>query len=522
MKLSIHTIFEELFSEKGTLVAGDDIAINLSGIRLFKGAHDNLTEQNIYLLTQDQYVTLDPNPLLNLICIGFPEQSKSAKDFKAVLFLPNDTETVDILSQIQSVFDRYQEWESNIHQAILQGRPLQSTLDLCSIVLKNPIALFDNQQNLLMKAGTIPENAEGSLWDYVLKKGYSPKESEADFLRRELQNNPKPFYYRSKDLYRNINRLIAGLHHRHTLFGCLAISDISAPITKSEYAMMYTIQQFMELALLHSEEYKSFASETPWYITQLLQGNPVERSVLYYNLSQKEKSPEQSYFIWTFLPLDQTITDTFLIEDWLPNFNRHFKKEFLFTFNNQIIVIDYLLKNYDDKSYLESVHDFLSVCGFKGAFSMIFHDISEIRQAYRQCQIAFDGSYQKNPVIHDFRKHYVNFILSSIHKEMDSNDLLYPGIKALLKKDDHYGLELLRCLQEYIISGKNVSATAEVLYIHRHTVLYRLNNISQMMKIDFSTLDEDSLLHIYLSCRILIKYCDESAKNKQLSHRNKL
>lgn len=512
MKLSIHIIYEELFLEKGTLVANDEIAFDLSGIRLYRESHCDLAEHYIYIVTQEQFLSINSTTSLNLICIGFPENIYSANKYQTVLFLTEDTDPFDVLSQIQNLFDRYQEWTNTINQAILQGKSLQYILDLCSTFLKNPIALFDNQQSLLMKAGTIPGNAVGSLWDYVLKKGYSPKEAEFEFLKTQLQNNQKPFYYRSRDQYRNINRLIAGLHLHRTLFGCLAISDITAPITKSEYANMCYIQEFMEIALFHSDEYKSYVSETPWYITQLLQGNSVERSVISYNFSQKGKRLDQSYFIWTFLPLEQTITDTFSIDDFLTSFNRHFQTEYVFNFKSEIIVIDYKLENYDQESYLEHLIDFLSVSGFKGAFSMIFHDISELHQAFRQCQIALDDSHQINALIYDFRKRYVNYILDSIHKKTDINDLLYPGIKGLLQKDESYGLELLHCLQEYIIHGKNISATAESLFVHRHTVMYRLNNISQIMKIDFSPLDEDSLLHIYLSCRMLINHHNESSK----------
>lgn len=511
MKLSIHIIYEELFIEKGTLVASDQCAFDLAGIRLFRESICDFAEQYIYIVTPEQYLNINSNSLLHLICIGSPENIYSAKEYQAVLFLPEDTNPFDTLSQIQNLFDRYQEWMNTINHAILQGNSLQYTLDLCSTFLNNPIALFDNQQSLIMKAGTIPDNAEGSLWDYVLKKGYSPKETEFEyFLRTQLKTNPKPFYFRSKDHYRNINRLIAGLHHNRTLFGSLAISDITAPITKSEYAKMCYVQEFMEIAFFHSDEYKSYMSESPWYITQLLQGNPVEKSVISYNFSQIGKRTDQPYFVWTFVPLEQTITDTFSIDDCLPSFNRHFQTNFVFNFNQQIIVVDYQLENYDEKSYLDRVNDYLSLCGFKGAFSMIFPDISELHQAYMQCQIALDYSHRKYSLIFDFRKQYINYILNSLDKKNDINDLLYPGIKRLLQKNESYGLELLHCLQKYIIHGQKVSATAESLYIHRHTVVYRIDTISKIMNINFSTLDEDSLLQLYLSCRILIKHYNES------------
>lgn len=506
MKLSVYNIFEELFFSTGTLVTEGPVSFDLDGVRSYRDAGTDFAENHIYIVTLEQFLHFHPHPHLHLICIGIPKEADTERNFQAVIFLAENTDPLEVLASTQDLFDRYQVWMNSIHTAIFQGKPLQYILDLCSAFLKNPVALFDNQQSLLMKAGNIPENLEGSLWGYVLKKGYSPQEAESEYIRTQLQQNRRPFYYRSKDQFRNANRLVAGIHHHNTLFGTLGISDINATFTNSEYANVCFIQEFIEIALLHSDEYKSYVPETPWYITQLLQGNTMDRGVISYNLIQKGKMPDQAYFIWTFLPLANIITDSFSIQHSIANFKKHFKTEFVFIYKNEIIVIDYQLESYNQKAYFESVYDFLYNCSFKGAFSMIFQDIYELHQAYAQCRIALESSLNNSVSIHDFRKQYVNYIIDSIHKERDINDLLYPGIKRLLQKDKGYGLELVHCLQEYIIHGRNTSATAQSLFVHRHTVIYRLNNISEIMKIDMDTLDEDSLLQLYLSCRVLLKH----------------
>lgn len=517
MKMSIHLIYEELFLESGVLSSVEEIIFNLSGVRLYRESYGGLSENHLYILTKDQFLSVSPDCNLSVICLGYPERicSSEKRDlpenwhgedtFQTVIFLPEVSDPLDVLAQVQNLFDRYQQWENSINQAILHGKPLQIIFDLCGSILENPIALFDNQQILLMKTGTIPENVAGSIWDYVLKKGYSPKETEFEsYLRTELKNNPKPFYFRSKDQYRKINRLIAGLHYRRTLLASLAMSDITAPFTKAEYARMCYIQEFMAVAFSFSDEYKSYLSETPWYISQLLQGNPVEKGVISYNLSLIGKKPLDSYCIWVLKPFDQTVTESFAIDDCLPSFKRNFKTDFVFNYCHQIVVFDYQVENYDQKSYLERIGDFLALSGFNGAFSMIFHDFTEIHRAYRQCQIAFESTITKNDMIYDFRKCYVHYILDCVQKNDNLDDLLYPGIRNLLQKDENYGLELLYCLQQYIIHGKNISAAAESLFVHRHTVTYRLTAISEIMRLDINSLDEDALLHLYLSCRILL------------------
>jgi len=75
----------------------------------------------------------------------------------------------------------------------------------------------------------------------------------------------------------------------------------------------------------------------------------------------------------------------------------------------------------------------------------------------------------------------------------------------LFENKKMYGEDLLRTLQTYIISGCNISATAEKMFVHRHTITYRINMKSQMLGVDINSLDEETRFQIYLSCRLLSK-----------------
>lgn len=170
-------------------------------------------------------------------------------------------------------------------------------------------------------------------------------------------------------------------------------------------------------------------------------------------------------------------------------------------------MLDYELNNYSQKQYLDNISEFLAAKGFKGTYSMIYPDISEIYPAFLQCRVAFDY-LKEDHLITGFKDQYVNYILNLMINKRETEGLLYPGLKDVLQKDKSYGLELINCLQKYIICGQNVTAAAELLHVHRHTVIYRLNNIKQIMNLDFGNLEEDSLLHIYISCRLLNQlYC---------------
>lgn len=59
-------------------------------------------------------------------------------------------------------------------------------------------------------------------------------------------------------------------------------------------------------------------------------------------------------------------------------------------------------------------------------------------------------------------------------------------IEPLAQYDRKHKTDLLKTLRLYFDVGENVKEAAERLSVHRHTIFYRLNQISQILKIDLS------------------------------------
>ena len=66
---------------------------------------------------------------------------------------------------------------------------------------------------------------------------------------------------------------------------------------------------------------------------------------------------------------------------------------------------------------------------------------------------------------------------------------------------DSRGDELLRSLTEYYASGLSLAAAARALYVHRHTLEYRLNRIEALVGADPKTLPARLFLELALALR---------------------
>ena len=60
-------------------------------------------------------------------------------------------------------------------------------------------------------------------------------------------------------------------------------------------------------------------------------------------------------------------------------------------------------------------------------------------------------------------------------------------LEPLAAYDRKHRTELLQTLRLYFEVGENVKEAAERLSVHRHTIFYRLNQIAQILKVDFKT-----------------------------------
>lgn len=503
MKLSIHLLYDRISTTNSKLVTNENINFNLSSIRNYPGSSKILSNNVLYVVSSDDIYTISSEESLSFICLGkVDEKYLNNNDWSAIL-MPYDTPTIDLINEVQDIFDEYNLWKEEVSEAIFHRESLQSIFDLSSRYLKNPIAFFDHAQGLIMKSGALSDKNLDAIWNFVLNKGYSINESESELLKKKISNSRFPFYYRSPDAMGHITRLIAPVQVHGSPFGVLAMTDINALITEAEYTNMILVRDIMENALLVSEEYKSFI-DLPWYLYRLLTNQHIEKSLVSHHLSIKMRKIEERYFLWCFSPMENILDDHFSIQSYIPFMKRQFGDNMIFCYDNQIIICDYNIENKNDKKLKAIINDFLLRSNFKGATSMFFNNIFEIHHAFIQCQIVLEKVEKNNNDIYDFNSVINDYIIEGLRKNTAIESVIYPGLRKLKIKEDAYHRELLFCLQSYIIHGQNVSATAKCLFIHRHTVIYRLDNIMAITGIQFDELNEDALFHIYLSCKLLL------------------
>lgn len=145
--------------------------------------------------------------------------------------------------------------------------------------------------------------------------------------------------------------------------------------------------------------------------------------------------------------------------------------------------------------------------GITVGISNCFSSLTEIHLAYSQAQSAvhfgrkFPITYNTGrPVCHYYQYAFLE-MLEKCGRDCDLTQYCTPMLLQLLDYDRQNGTDLMNTLFEYLENSRNINQTAEALYIHKNTLLNRLNRIRSVMNCDLNNSWDRFLLS--LSFRVL-------------------
>jgi DNA-binding PucR family transcriptional regulator len=93
-------------------------------------------------------------------------------------------------------------------------------------------------------------------------------------------------------------------------------------------------------------------------------------------------------------------------------------------------------------------------------------------------------------------------VLQSLGAAADIRSFCHPAILELQESGDEKQQELVRCLYHYLLNGGNLVTTAKVLFVHRNTLIYRLEKLSNILQCDLKKQTPDQIGFYLLSCVI--------------------
>ena len=176
-----------------------------------------------------------------------------------------------------------------------------------------------------------------------------------------------------------------------------------------------------------------------------------------------------------------------------------------FMYQQGIVVIVNLSFNHSSASdVISSLAIIIRESLFKIGVSSEMQDFLHIPQGYTQAVAALRLGKKSQSMIwcYRFDDYLLEYILSQSSHQISPELLVSSRLDALINYDRENKTELYRTLQVYLEHERNSLQTAKTLFIHRSSLVYRLERIQKITKIDLDNPRNRLLLQI---CFLLIQ-----------------
>ncbi|MEN1761208.1 PucR family transcriptional regulator [Anoxynatronum sibiricum] len=130
-------------------------------------------------------------------------------------------------------------------------------------------------------------------------------------------------------------------------------------------------------------------------------------------------------------------------------------------------------------------------------------NVEEIRKSYEEAlnAIHFGQRVQNQNNIISYEELGIFKLLCQFGDVEGLHKFIHPGLKKLCQYDQGRANELIDTLEAYLNHQGNAKKTAENLFIHYKTVMYRIKRIKEIMEVDFE--DRQVKLEIEVGLKIL-------------------
>ncbi|MBO5556418.1 MAG: helix-turn-helix domain-containing protein [Oscillospiraceae bacterium] len=180
----------------------------------------------------------------------------------------------------------------------------------------------------------------------------------------------------------------------------------------------------------------------------------------------------------------------------------------VFLYRDSLVILFKDWHGYDlaeNSTFVDRWKDMLETLGSGGAqigVSLLFTSMLDIRSAFLQARSALELGNRMHPDRQEYHysRYFVYDLLDSYRSRIPL-ETLYTQYLDQLSPEPGSSASNLHLLYHYINCERNISATAPKVHMHRNSVIYRLQKIHDLLRMDLD--DPDVRLRLQLSFKIL-------------------
>lgn len=419
------------------------------------------------------------------------------------IFINSETSLEKIFNAVLDIFQRFQTWSALTQKKLLQGAGLQEIFNLCGMVTPDTVYLTDSSMKMYVHSEPTLLHEISAIWRYQVSYGYMPIHIINQLMttgEMERINSYRNAFTLDSQTFNNPYTCKNIFSDRVLKAHIFIVSLYSRP-TQTHKEIAENLGTALLPYICQNPDFSSRAGQIFENFFRDLLKRRVQDSLLI--------QQQISIFGWKIaddystLAIDVKAQPQEQVQFLINYFcGLHYDCQ-AFENSGHIICIFHVVTDLDKKVFSEKTDRLLRKLDLKGAFSKTFTDIRNIDIYYTQVSSILRFCGRKDLEKHLFLQEDVGLygILEAALEHHDALELCHPDILSLYEYDKQNGSAYLDTLFYYLLNGQNAVKAAKALYIHRNTMNYRLEKISELLSCD--TKDDDSRLYVLISILLL-------------------
>lgn len=456
---------------------------------------------------------------LQIVCLKLTGDLSGA--VKA-LVLEESADIYTVFNEIQTILTEFQTWEQKIYRAIIKKESLDTVFSYLTEVTDNPWYLADASFRVQVISQDPDIREMSAIWKYMNERHHLPIQTILSMVETgdlALINSTDCAVAVSSSAF-NVPFVSKTIFSEDGILGHFFIINIYSKTSVYDLEIADTFGDILKIYL----KYASISLPTQGrfydnYFIDLLEhieegdDEPGEaiRKTVFQNLGWLE---EDLFVLIVYErksenALAQTVSDSGILslENIFPCYALPYKGKMVILLNlsfwqGRKEITQGKLESLMRKEMANLIRYYSGNAGYSRIASgteMFLQLYLYYRQAVTACLAAENPG--ENKKICGFVETAVPYICGVINETLPQADTVHPAVRILQSYDQEHQTSLLKTLQTYLELEQNSVRTAETLYMHRNSLLYRLHKIGQLTQIDLN--DPMTRFHLLLSIYLL-------------------
>lgn len=464
---------------------------------------EKILDFNIYLCMPEHIHSL-PSTLTHSILFTTQPDDRGTFSWQSVFVFENISDLFQSYNLLNELYALYEQWKEDLSNCLINENPLLDLIDCSQAVFENPILIHNRDFEFIAYSSFIKKQTALS---YLVgaeesQEAYSSfrfsHEFQQTFSHHEIEFFPATIT--------GIRSLYVNIFNDTVFIARIVVPEVVRGLTESDKNLLSVLADYIQAAITRRTpndlNQKLFTLDN--LIHEILEDKITEDANIENTLRIFHWQSNHFYFCTVFATdtLNQNSSTYKMVSNQLKTLIPH--SSFV-EYNQKLVMFTNLsLNNVSQAAILANINEFVRDNFLKVGYSRTYKGFHfSFQLLCRQAEIAlyYGNRYYPQLWIHKFDEISDKYLMNCLINDLPPEMVSVPEVVLIDKYDRQHDTQYLQTLKIYLENNMHQVSTAKELFIHRTTLLYRLEKIQELFGLTLA--DPQKRMHVILSIKLL-------------------